>query len=898
MSWFQSLRTAIESLLRRRRLDTEMDEEMRFHLERETELNIAGGMPEESARRSAIRAFGGVDRYKEEVRDERGARWFHDLGQDVRYAARSLRRRPGFTTVAAVTLALGIGASTALFGVVKAVLLEPLPYGNPERVAVVWSSWVGFERTWVSFDEYEFHETEVPAFANVAAFSDGAVNLTGDGEPERVRSGSIMYDVFDVLGVAPLHGRGFTADEDTPGGPQVVVLSHGLWQRRYGADPSILGREIEVNGLPRTVVGIMPPGFRLPLDYGAEGPSQIYLPLTATATGYGAIPGPGVQQGGGNHGLYVVARLDSNATVEQANAQLDALIARFTAEGVYPPAQQFRAYAVSVEEQVTGNVRSALVVVFAAVGLVLLIACANVAGLLLVRGEHRRRELAVRVALGAGTRRIVRQLLTETMVLAGLGAVLGVAFAAFAVWLVRTTAPAGLPRIGETRIDLTVLAFALGSGLLAALLAGVLPAFHSSEMAPGAELKEGGRGTSAGRARLRWRQAIVAVEVALAVVLVTGAGLMIRTVSNLFAIDAGFRPEGVLTMRLSTPSAWYPDSVRVAAFHDELRRRVAALPGVEAVGAARILPLATEMGDWGVQVEGYVPPPNTGAPADWQVVTAGYFEAMGLELVAGRFLEERDAMDAPLAIVVNRGFVDRYLGDREPIGARMRVGGTPPGVWATIVGVVENVRHNGLTTEVKAQFYAPLAQFAQAPGNTIRTASLVVRTNGDPAALIRPVREIIRAMDPRLPVSEIRTMEEIVDQSIAAPSFAMKLLGLFGILALLLSAIGIFGIVSQAVASRAQEFGIRAALGATPGDLVRLSLGTGVRQTTIGLLVGLGAALLATRAMIGLLHGVAPTDPLTFAAVVSVTAVVAIGASLGPARRAGKTDPVVVLHEG
>jgi predicted permease len=338
--------------------------------------------------------------------------------------------------------------------------------------------------------------------------------------------------------------------------------------------------------------------------------------------------------------------------------------------------------------------------------------------------------------------------------------------------------------------------------------------------------------------------------------------------------------------------------VRVAAFHDDLRARVAALPGVEAVGAARILPLATEMGDWGVAVEGYTPPPNTGTPADWQVVTPGYFEAMGLQLLAGRFLEERDGMDAPLAIVINRGFQERYLDGREPIGVRMRVGGTAPGLSATIVGVVENVRHNGLTTEVKAQFYAPLAQFAQAPGNTIRTMSLVVRTTGDPAALVRPVRETIRAIDPRLPVSEIRTMADIVDQSVAAPAFAMKLLGLFGVLALLLSAIGIFGIVSQAVASRAQEFGIRAALGATPGDLVRLSLGTGVRQTTVGLLVGLGAALLATRAMIGLLHGVEPTDPLTLVAVVSVTAIVAVGASLGPARRAGKTDPVVVLHEG
>jgi predicted permease len=463
---------------------------------------------------------------------------------------------------------------------------------------------------------------------------------------------------------------------------------------------------------------------------------------------------------------------------------------------------------------------------------------------------------------------------------------------------VKLTAPADLPRFTEARLDVPVLLFALGTVGVAALLTGVLPALQASDVAPAGELKEGGRAATSSRGRLRWRQALVAAEVALAVVLVSAAGLMVRSVANLFAIDSGFDPRNVLTMRLSTPDTYYPDAASVSAFHDELKRRVSAIPGVAAVGAVRILPLATEMGDWGVRVEGYTPPPNQGTPGDWQVVTPGYFEAMGLRLIGGRFLEERDRMDAPLAMVVNRRFAEKYIAGREPLGKWVRINGSPDGALYTIVGVVENVHHNGLTREVKPQFYAPLAQFARAPGNVTRSANLVVKTKGDPVLLAPSVRAVIRSMDPRLPVSDIRSMEQVVAASIAEPRFAMGLLGLFGLLALVLSAIGIFGIVSQVVAARAHEFGIRMALGAAPRDLILLGLRTGVAQTLIGLVVGVGGSLLLTRAMAGLLHGVAPTDPLTFAAVIAVTGSVALLASLGPARRAARTDPMAALHQG
>src|SRR5205085_7231355 len=445
----------------------------------------------------------------------------------------------------------------------------------------------------------------------------------------------------------------------------------------------------------------------------------------------------------------------------------------------------FHAYAVPVEEQITGQVRPVLLVVFGAVGFVMLIACANVAGLLLVRGESRRRELAVRVALGAGSRRLTRLLLAESGVLAAIGGSLGIGLALLGIHMVRANAPPGLPRIAETTLDWAVLAFALATAVAAALLAGILPALQATEIAPAGELKEGSRGATSGRARLRWRQSLVATEVALAVVLVVAAGLMIRSVRNLLAIDAGFRPDGVLTMRLSTPSTWYPDSVRVAAFWDEIQRRVAAVPGVRRVGAVRLLPLATEMGDWGLQVEGYTPPPNQGTPGDWQVVTPGYFEALGLTLREGRVLDARDDMNAPLALVVNRAFVDQYFSGRHPLGGRVRVYGNPDSTLIyTIVGVVDDVHHNALVGKVKPQFYATLAQFARMPGSTRRSMSLVVRADGDPMALVAPVRSVIRQIDGRVPISEIRTMRDIVNSAIGGPRFAMQALGLFGALAL------------------------------------------------------------------------------------------------------------------
>jgi predicted permease len=893
MAWYHEIASSLAALFHRRQQDHEMDEEIRFHLEMETQRYVHAGIDERDARRRARRDFGGVERHKEGVRDARGANWFFDAWSDVRFALRSLRQRPGLTAAATLTLALGVGATSAVFGVLKSVLLTPLPYANPDHVVVVWSAWKGFDQTWLSYDEWEGWKARVPAFADIGLYQDGSATVDGDS-PERVRTASVQASVLPILGVTPERGRNFTADEDRPSGPRVVILSHELWERRFGGDPSVVGRQVQISGNAMMVVGVMPPDLRLPLDYTGGERTELWFPMATDAANQGAVPGPEFPKGGASHGFYAVARLAPGATAATANAQLRTLVAELEKFG-YMANVGFHAYAVPVEEQITGRVRPVLLVVFGAVVLVLLIACANVAGLLLVRGETRRRELAVRVALGAGGRRLARLLIAESAVLAALGCAAGVALATASVRLLRANAPAGVPRIAETSVDWTVLLFALVMAVVTALITGVLPLAQAAKLGLASELREGGRGATNGRARLRWRQLLVAAEIALAVVLVAGAGLMIRTVRNLLTIDPGFRPDGVLTMRVSTPSMWYPDSIRVVAFWDDVQRRVAAIPGVKRVGAARLLPLASEMGDWGLLVEGYTPPPNQGTPGDWQVVTSGYLETMGVPVRDGRTFEARDGLSAPLALIVNRTFEQEYFAGRRAMGGRVRIGGDTTKVY-TIVGVVDDVRHNTLVGAVKPQFYATLAQFAVAPGNTRRSMSLVVRTDGDPKALIASVRGAVKAVDPRLAVSEVRTMRDIVNAAIGGQRFAAQTLAAFGVLALILSAIGIFGIVSQVVASRVHEFGVRAALGATPRDLMALSLGSGLRQTTVGLGVGIVAALVLTRALRTMLSGVTPTDPVTFAAVVVVTGLVAVAASLGPAWRAGRIDPNVALR--
>ena len=804
--------------------------------------------------------------------------------RDLRIGVRRLLRAPGFTLAALTTLALGIGANAAVFSVVRHVLLAPLPYHEPDRVAVVWSKWRGFDKTWVSDAEALDYQTRVPAFADAGAWSVVQVNVTGGGsDPARLGAALVTPNVFSVLGVRPMMGRGFTDAEAAAVPSTVVVLSHELWRTRFAGEP-VLGRTIEINGVAREIVGVMPPGFQLPTDYviDAEEPTRLWAPLQLN---------PGNR---GSHGYYAVARLAPGATMTQANAELASLTRQLTAEGLYPEAMQFSAFAVSATDEAVGAVRPALLLVFAAVACLLLIACANVANLLLVRGEGRAREMAVRCALGADRLRLVRQLLGESVVLAAGATVAGIGMAAIALRLL-VAADTSLPRAADIAVDWRVAGFALALSLATLLLFALLPAWRAARVDLVDALKDGSQQASAGATRQRLRGALVVAEMALALMLLTGAGLLLKSLWNLQRIDLGFTPNRVLTMRLALPASDYQTPEQVLGFYDRLVANVRALGGVEQAGLLRLLPLATAIGDWGLRIEGYTPPPGVGTPGDWQVATAGGPEALGERLIAGRWLSETDRDGTLDVALINEAMAEKYWPGQDPIGKRFRQGNdTRP--WITVVGVVGNVRHNGITGEIKPKFYRAFSQWHRSSGGPMRNMTLIIKTAGDPLALVSPVRAEIRRLDPNLPIAAVQTMRDVVDRSIATPRLTGTLLASFAGLALLLAAVGIYGVLSYVVSQRRQEIGIRLAIGAAPSRVLRLVLRQGLLYAGLGAVVGLIGALAASRLLQSLLHGVEPIDPATFAVAPLLLVSVAVLASLLPAYRATRVDPVHAIR--
>jgi putative ABC transport system permease protein len=805
--------------------------------------------------------------------------------QDLRFGARTLFRSPGFAAIAILTLALGIGANAAIFSVVNAVLLRPLPWGDPDRAVMIWSKWTAFDKTWVATGEVVDYRKRSQTLQEVAAWSAGQVNLTGDGEPERVSAASVSANTFSTLGVSPLVGRTFTAQEDLPSGPRLVVLGHGLWNRRYSGDPSIVGRSVLINGDSFEVAGIMPPGFVLPTDFQNPEPSQLWMPLQMdpAATDHGS------------HGLYAAGRLKRGATVQQAADELHGIARAMTSEGLYPVQMQFDTVVLSLTDEVVGTVRRSIWLLFAAVGFLLLIACANVANLLLARAEARQREIAVRSALGAGSLRVLRQLLTESLVLTAASAVAGLALAYAGVQLVAWWNPANIPRVAGVSLDLRVLLFTAVVALATSVLFSLVPALRAMRVDLSDSLKDGGQSVSTGGARQRFRNALVVVEMALAVVLLIGAGLMLRSLWALQRVPIGFEPANVLTMRISLPVASYAKPEQVVTFYQQLLDRIRQLPGVRTAGAARALPLGSTIGDFGLMVEGYVPPPGTGAKGDWQIVTDGYLEAMGERLVRGRAIASTDTSDSQLIALVNEEMVRRYWSGRDPIGGRLKIGGNPSRPWVTVVGIVADVRHNGITDVVKEKFYVPHTQWHKSIGNPIRAMSLVVKSTIDPIGLAAPIRQEIRALDPSLPVANVRTMNDVVGATMSSPRFTGFLLGTFAMIALALSAIGIYGVLSYLVSRRTREIGIRVAIGAGRAQVLRLVLGGGMMLAFSGVAAGLVIAFGVTRFMSTLLHQVKPGDPLTFASVAIILSVVAVAASLVPAWRATRVDPVVAL---
>lgn len=811
------------------------------------------------------------------------------IRHDLIGAWRGLARTPAVTAAAVLTLALGLGASSALFAVVKAVVLSPLPYDRPDTRVMIWSRWVNFDKTWLSDQEVLDYRREATTLRDIAAWDTTAVNLTGDGEPVRLLAGRVTANAFDTLGARPLLGRGFTPADDARGSAPVAVLGYELWQSRYGGDTGILGRRLQLDDAPVEVVGVMPAGFRLPTDFteDAADPTALWRPLPidpATAER-------------GSHGLYGAAVLAPGATAATASAELRQITQALTAQGLYHEGMRFSAFAVGLDDEVRGGVAPAMWLLSGAVACLLLVACANVTNLLLVRGDSRARDLAVRTALGATANRLVRQLLAEGLLLAVAGALLGVGLAAVGVRALLALDPTSLPPLAPVQLDPVVLAFTIALAVVTTLVIGVVPAIRAERSDVVTTLREGSPQATAGVARHRLRGLLVVAEVTLAVVLVVGAALMGRTLGALGRIPLGFAPDRVLTLRLSLPATRYPTPERVTDAYRRALDEIRDLPGVTAAGLVRALPLATTIGDWGVDVEGYEEPPGRNAKGDWQVVSDGAFEAMGARMLAGRAFTAADATGAQPVLVVNDTMARAYWPEGRAVGGRVRIGSGGDRPWAVVVGIVADERHNGVTAAPKEKFYAPYGQWSTlTAGNVVRSAFLVLRTSGDPRALVTPVREAVRRVDPKLPVASVRTMREVVAAALATPRLTGVLLGLFAGTALVLAVIGLYGVLSFVVARRTHEIGIRLAIGADRGQVLRMVLRQGLSLALAGVVCGLVLAAAGTRYMASLLYEVAPLDGVTFAAVPLVLLAVAALASLVPALRAIRVSPTVALR--
>lgn len=809
------------------------------------------------------------------------------IGQDLRGGVRGLLRAPGFAAAALVTLALGIGATSAIFTVVKAVLLAPLPYGEPDRRVMIWSRWVTFDKTWLSEQEILDYRRLATTMIAVAGWSSGQQNLTGDGLPQRVGVGNITANTFEVLGARPLLGRGITADEDRPQAPPVAVLGYPLWQSRYGGDPAIIGKRILLDDVPTEVIGVMPPGFRLPTDFTEDAAQPTEL--------WSAVQIDEKDASRGSHGYYGAAILAPGRTAAQATDELRALTKTMTDQGLYPKPMEFSAFATSLDEEIRGGVRPAMWLLMGASACLLLIACANVANLLLVRGDARMREIAVRSAIGASTERLARQLVTESLVLAVSGAVLGLGLAWGGLRVLMALDPTSLPPLAPVRLDATVVAVTLVLSVVTTLLFGLLPALRTLRVNLVEALREGSQQATLGGARQRLRSGLVVLEVTLAVILVIGSGLMIRTLGALSRVSLGFTPDHVATMRVSLPRSRYDTPPKVVAAYQQLLTDVRALPGVTSAGLVRVLPLATTIGDWGMTVDGYVPAPGTNPQADWQIVSDGAFEAMGMRLVRGRWFTPADTTASQPVMVVNETLARTYFPEGEAIGGKIRLS-NPSEPQAVVVGIVADERHNGITAAAKTKFYVPHSQWHVLTTRAIRDAFIVARTTGDPAGLAGPLRDAVRRLDANVPVSNVRPMTEVVSTALATPRLTGFLLGAFAAIALILAVVGLYGVLSYLVARRTHEIGIRLALGADRGQVLAMVLRYGLTLAGIGIAVGIVGALAASRLVRGMLYQVQPTDPLTFVLVPAALLVVAALASLLPAARAVRVSPITALR--
>ncbi|HXW08651.1 MAG TPA: ABC transporter permease [Vicinamibacterales bacterium] len=801
----------------------------------------------------------------------------YGFSSDVRYAVRMLLRSPGFSAVAILTFAVGIGVNTAVFSVVNAVLLRPLPYPAPDRITLIWmdNRPQGIREDITSYPNYLDWRSQASSYAHMAAVSPSAVSLTGAGEPERLRAASVTASFFDVMGVAPAIGRVFTADHETPGRDQVVVLSHGLWQRRFGGAPDVVGRTITLNGQPHEVIGVMRPALRWPDRV------ELWRPLA---------PGQGLREARGAFWLPVIGRLEAGVSPEQAQAEMTGIATRL--EQTYPDANEgFGAYVVPLHQQLVGQVERGLLVLLGSVGFVLLIACANLANLLLGRTAARGRELAVRTALGARRTRIIRQIVTEAAVLALPGSVLGILLAYWATSSFVAVGGEAIPRADGIGIDGRVLGFTLLAAAASTLLAGLWPAVQASRAVVVDYLREGGRQGGAVSSR-RTRHVLVAAEIALAFVLLTGAGLLTRTLWRMQALERGFDADRVAMATLSLPAASYATPVDVRGFYARLLDRVRQLPGVEAAATTTgvLQPLVTNSGVFSIEGQPG-PPPEQRVEYPIEIVSPGFFAALGIDLVRGREFTGQDHADAPGVVIVNETLARTGWPGLDPIGRRIRPGGeNSQAPWQTVIGVIRDVHRADVTRAIRPEVYRCALQASP------RTQTLVVRTAGDPRLIIPSIRREAQALDPQLPLFEVGTLKGELHESLRQPRFQATLLAAFALIALLLAAVGIYGVTAHAVGQRTQEVGIRMALGAQGREVMGLLVRQHLRPVIAGVGIGMLGALVLSRSLQSLLYGVSATDPLTFASMAAGLIAVALAACWLPARRAMRVDPLVALR--
>ncbi|HEX5731670.1 MAG TPA: ABC transporter permease [Blastocatellia bacterium] len=860
--------------LRRDRFDRELEEEMRFHLDMKTEQNIKDGMGDAQARNAALREFGNPLLAKEESRSMRGWLSIEQLAQDLRFGLRMLGKHPVFTLVAVITLALGIGANTAIFSVVNAVLLRPLPYESADRLVWIWDSnpSIGLPRFHSSGPNFKDWRQQSGSFDYIAAFTGWSFNLTGEGEPERIQGALASPDLFSMLAVKPVIGRTFSPEEEEAGSHRVALIGYSFWQKRFGADPAIINRSLTLNGESYTVIGITPDDFRIPYQV------DIWTPLALDVLGSGR----------GSHFLSVIARLKPGVSIEQAQAEMNGITIGLQEQ--YPDLNTgWGAELQPLHERIVGEVKPLLWILLGAVGFVLLIACANVANLLMARSAARQKEVAIRVALGAGRLRLIRQFLTESLLLALVGGGLGLMLAVWGADLLVALNPRDIPRAEEIGIDGRVLAFTLLVSLITGVVFGLVPALQGSKVDLSSSLKEGSRGLSSSPHHNRAQRLMVVSEIALAIVLLVGAGLMIKSLLRLTEVSLGFDPENVLTMHISLPQSKYGKKDQRAAFSHELLQRVGRLPGVQAAGTISPLPL-TGGSTQEIFIEGGPSAaPNQGFNTNLHMCSPDYFRTMRIPLLKGRFFDERDVAQSQSVVIVNETFARRFWPDEDAVGKRISFS-RPEGPWSIIIGVVGDTRHLRLDAEAGLEMYRSYSQSA------IPYLALVVRSGLDSSMVADSIKSEVLGLDSTLPVYSIRPMQQIISRSAAPRRFQMILLSSFAAIALILSAIGIYGVVSYSVVQRTHEIGVRMALGAQSLDVLKLVIGQGMRVVFVGVVAGLIAAFALTRLIESLLFGVSPADTATFILIALLLMGVALLACYLPARRATKVDQMIALR--